>query len=110
MSDGDLKKLSTKELFESAGKKDELALEIVKEMGRLNAVGFANITNAYDPELITVGGTIALANPELILKPIKQFVNQYSLNRVPEVQITKLGEDAVLYGGLMLPKWFGKQP
>lgn len=105
VSGADLDRLSSKDLFESATKGDELALEIVREMGRLNAIGFANITNAYDPDLVTVGGAIALANPNSVLTPIKQLIDQYSLNRIPKIRITKLGEDVVLYGALAVPKY-----
>ncbi|MEM2901423.1 MAG: ROK family protein [Candidatus Bathyarchaeia archaeon] len=108
-SGGEWSKLSSRDLFDAAKKGDKLALEIVKEMGRLNAIGFANVTNAYDPELITVGGAIALANPELILKPIKQQIAQHTLNRIPKIQLTKLGEDVVLYGALALPKYLPRK-
>jgi len=47
---------------------DKGALELVEEVDRLNAIGFANVNTLYDPELITVGGSIALNNPELVLK------------------------------------------
>ncbi len=105
ISGGDLKKLSSRELLETAEKGDELSLEIVKEMGRLNAIGFSNITNAYDPELITVGGAIALEHPNLILNPIKRLVGQYSVNIIPNIMIIKLEEDVVFYGALALPNY-----
>jgi glucokinase len=103
-SRGNLNNLSSEDLMESAGRRDKLALEIVEEMGRLNAIGFANITNAYDPELITVGGAVALANPSLILKPIRRLIGQYSLNRIPRIRITRLGGEAVLRGALTLSR------
>lgn len=103
-SRGDLNKLSSEDLFTCARNGDKLALEMVEEMGRLNAIGFANVTNAYDPELITVGGAMALANSSLILKPIRRLIRQYSLNRIPAIRVTKLGEDIVLYGALLLEK------
>ncbi len=61
--------LSPKTLFELA-RGDKGTLELVDEVGRLNAIGFANVNTLYDPELITVGGSIALNSPELVLKPI----------------------------------------
>lgn len=96
--------MSSEDLFTCARNGDKLALEMVEEMGRLNAIGFANVTNAYDPELITVGGAMALANSSLILKPIRRLIRQYSLNRIPAIRVTKLGEDIVLYGALLLEK------
>jgi glucokinase len=103
-TDGDLNKLSSEILLRSAGKRDKLALEIVEEMGRLNTIGFANVINAYDPELITVGGAVALSNPDLILGPIRYLIGEYSLNRTPEIRMTELGEDIVLQGALALSR------
>jgi glucokinase len=94
------KKLTSKQLFDSAKKGDKLALEIVEEIGRLNAMGIANIINAYDPSLITLGGGLALNNEELILKPIKRWVGAYSRNRLPTIKLTPLKEKVVLYGAI----------
>ena len=97
---GDLTLLDSKMIFDEAKKGDQVSLEIVEEIGKINAVGFADIVNVFDPELITVGGSIALNNPQLILDPIKKGIYQYLINRKPEIQITPLGEDVVLYGAL----------
>lgn len=92
----DLSKLTTELLFNCARAGDKLALQLVEEIGKLNAIGFTNLINAYDPELITVGGGLALNNPKLILDSIKKYVEDYL--RVPEIKITPLGERIVLYG------------
>ena len=75
---------------------------MVAEIGRINAVGFANITNVFDPELITVGGSITLNNPRLVLDPIRDNIDKHLINRKPEIMVTPLGEDAVLIGALAL--------
>ncbi|MBS3735929.1 MAG: ROK family protein [Candidatus Bipolaricaulota bacterium] len=89
-----------RDLFEYAKGGDELALNIVEEIGRLNAIGFATVTEAYDPELITVGGGVALNNPELILEPIRKKITDHTQNEVPEIKITPLNEENVLYGAI----------
>lgn len=89
-----------KDLFDLAKEGDEVALELVQEMGRLNAIGFATVTEAYDPELITVGGGVALNNPDLVLNPIKEKISNYTQNEVPEILITPLDEDNVLSGAI----------
>lgn len=94
--------ITTEILFTAASEGDSLALWIVDKIGRINAIGFADIVNAYDPELITVGGSIALRNPVLVLKPIEENVDRHLINRKPEIKVTPLGEDAVLYGALAL--------
>jgi glucokinase len=104
MAGGKTEGITTELLFDAAQKGDQMALEIVSEIGRINAVGFANVVNAYDPELVTVGGSIALRNPELVLGPIIENIGGHLLNRMPEIMITPLGEDIVLYGALAMAR------
>lgn len=99
---GDAKAITTEMIFDAAKQGDDVALWIVDEVGKINAVGVADIVNAYDPELITVGGGVALNNPELIMKPIQRYVTRHVINRLPEIMITPLGGDIVLYGALAL--------
>lgn len=77
-----------------------MALQLVEEIGVLNAIGFANVINAYDPSLITVGGTVTLKNKKMILSPIKKHVKEYAINRVPKIMVTPLGEDIGVYGAV----------
>ena len=102
LAGGDLEGITTEVLFAAASEGDSLALWIVDKIGEVNAIGFADIVNAYDPELITVGGSIALKNPAPILKPIKENIDRHLINRKPKIRVTPLGEDAVLYGALVL--------
>jgi glucokinase len=97
---GDLSKLVAADLFDAAKKKDPVSVKLINEIGVLNAMGFATAINAYDPSLITVGGTVALKNKSAVLAPIRKHVKDYAINRVPEILITPLGEDVVLYGAV----------
>ncbi|MGQ9597317.1 MAG: ROK family protein [Thermoproteota archaeon] len=104
--ENDFSKITSELLFKAAKEKDNLALRIIEEIGRINAIGFSNIIDMYDPELITVGGSVALHNSELILKPIQEYLSKYAMNRLPEIRITTLGEDVVLYGALAATAFF----
>jgi glucokinase len=97
---GDLSKLTSEILFNVAKEGDKLSLQLVEELGVLNAIGFANVINAYDPSLITVGGTVTLENKRLVLSPIRKYVENYALNRVPKIMATPLGEDAGIFGAV----------
>ena len=99
---GDLDRLTAKILYDCAKAGDPLALELVDKIGILNSVGFACVVDAYDPSLITVGGSIALRNENLIIDPIRRGVKEHARNRVPEIKITPLGDDVVLYGALAM--------
>jgi glucokinase len=97
---GDLSKLTAADLFAAAKEVDSLSLRLVNEIGVLNAIGFANVINAYDPSLITVGGTVTLKNKKMVLSPIKKYVKDYAVNRVPKITVTPLADEAGLYGAV----------
>lgn len=96
--EGDFSRLDTKTFFTVAKEKDGLSLEIIDEIGRLNAIGFANVINVYDPSLITVGGKVVIMNRDLIIEPLKKHIKNHVVNRMPKITTTKLGEDICLYG------------
>ena len=102
LADGNPGGITAEILFEAAQSLDPTALTIVLKIGEVNANGFADIVNVFDPQLITVGGSVALENPDLILKPILENIDKHLINRRPDIMITPLGEDAVLYGALAL--------
>jgi glucokinase len=97
---GDSSKLTAADLFAAAKRADPLSIQLVNEIGVLNAMGFANVINAYDPSLITVGGTVTLKNRKMIMSPIRKHVKDYTINRVPKIRVTPLGEDAGTYGAV----------
>lgn len=98
--EGDFSKLSSKVLFDAAKAGDGLSIRFVEEIGKLNAIGFANVIDIYDPSLITIGGSVALENQELMINPIKKYVGDHARNRVSRIIITPLAEDAGLYGAI----------
>lgn len=87
-------------ILEEAKKGDRKALQLLDEVGRLNAIGFANVINSYDPELVLVGGALALAGGELILKPIRERVGEHAVNVLPQIELSRLGEEAGIYGAV----------
>ena len=99
---GNPKAITVKMIFDAAKQGDDHALMVVEEIGKVNAIGFADIVNAYDPELITVGGSIALNNSDLIMRPIEHYIAGHVINRLPCIMITPLGEDVILYGAMAL--------
>jgi glucokinase len=99
-TEGNVSTLSAACLFDAARNRDRLSVQLVEEIGVLNAVGFANVINLYDPSLITVGGSVTLNNKKAILSPIKAHMKDYAVNRLPQIKITPLGKDAGLYGAV----------
>ncbi|MEM3404236.1 MAG: ROK family protein [Nitrososphaeria archaeon] len=95
-----LETLTTKEVFDAAKKGDNFALTVIEKMGEINSIGISNIINAYDPELIILGGSVAFNNSELILRPIVEGIKEHTVNRIPDIKLTALGDDVGLYGAI----------
>ena len=100
--EADPSSLTSRDLFEAAGKGDRFALEVLEEVGRLNGVGFSALVQAYDPSLLTVGGSVALGNARWLLPPVRRWLRRESFNRPPRLLLTPLGERAGLYGAVAL--------
>jgi len=102
LSGGDPKQITAEILFKAAVNGDKVSRWIVERIGELNAIGFADLVNLFDPELITIGGSVALNNRELILEPIMKNIRKHTINRIPEICMTPLGDEVVLCGALAL--------
>lgn len=99
-SNGSLKGVTAKSVYDGAKMDDKLCMEIVESIGVLNAMGVASAINVYDPDLVTLGGAVTLNNVEHVLNPIKQHFKEYIVNREAEIAVTPLGDDIGLYGAL----------
>lgn len=87
---------TAKDVFAQANKRKPIILEFLDDLAKVNATAISNIIVAYDPELITIGGSVALNNPNFTINGINKYVNHYL--KLPKIQITKLGEDIGLLG------------
>lgn len=93
--------VTPRRVFEAAEAGDPLAVAVIDEAVRAAGIAFAGIANACDPDVVSVGGGVALAHPELLPR-IDAEMRRHLNVRPPHVQLTSLGEDAVLYGALVL--------
>lgn len=82
---------------------DKLAEEVFREAAHFGGIAFGNIANAYDPALISVGGALALENPDLLDLIDMEMKKHLNVNP-PKVHLTKLGYRAVEYGALSIAK------
>jgi glucokinase len=57
---------------------DADALAVYEEMGALLGVGITNLVNAFNPELVVIGGSVAAAG-ELLLAPARRVLVQRGL-------------------------------
>jgi len=94
---------TAKDVLDEVGE-DPLADLLVERIGRWNTIGVANVIQAFAPTYISVGGAVALNNPETILDPIRTHVSDRVFIDVPEIGVAETGEEAVLRGALLIAR------
>jgi glucokinase len=87
------------DVFESADD-DEFADHVIEQVAHWNALGVANVVQAFAPLVVYVGGAVALNNERLVVDPIRERLGDLVFNNVPDVQLTTLGDDVVLKGAI----------
>lgn len=89
---------SAKSLFRAYRDGEKAALQAIKKMQELNSIALINIVNLYNPEIITIGGGMALSNPEIIIEPLQNSVKGHTINPLPDIKKASLGERSVIEG------------
>jgi glucokinase len=95
------RRIEAKAVFDYARRGDGFAKFVLDESATVNAMAFANLVDLYDPSIISVGGGVALKNPDLVVSPIAARLARYAFNAPPNVVSTPLGEDAPLLGAIL---------
>lgn len=91
----DLADLSARTVFEAD---DPLAARVRGRLGTYNALGVAATVHAFDPAAVTLGGAIAVNNPDAVLEPVRERLPGLLAVETPAIRLASLGEDAVLKG------------
>ncbi|MEZ0318747.1 MAG: ATP-dependent glucokinase [Pyrobaculum sp.] len=66
------------------------------------AAGLATVAAAYDPELLIIGGSIALNNWDVISRELPKRLREYLGVREPEITQASFGDDEVAIGAAAL--------
>ena len=90
---------SAVDVFEAAGD-DVFADHVIDQLAHWNAMGIANVIHAYAPLVVSVGGAVALNNPERLLDPVREKLPEMVFINVPEIRLTELGDEVVVKGAL----------
>lgn len=95
--------LTTPALVDAAGA-DPLADRTLQRAAEANAIGLAGIIHAYDPERITVGGTLGRAAAPSLLEPaVEELPAHIVADGHPDIRVTTL-DDPVLEGALVIAR------
>lgn len=103
MIDGDLMKLEAKDIFDAAREGDAFSLDLVDYEAEYLALGIANILNIINPEVVVLGGGVALAG-DILLNPMKEKMVKYALPvTLEELKIVQgvLGNEAGIKGAVL---------
>jgi len=87
-----------KTVFEKYRNESSEAKKVIEKMKRVNADGFANIVNLYNPDKIVVGGAVALNHEDIVVGGLEEEVDVRTVNTCPEIEVCGLGEKSVLHG------------
>ena len=85
-------------VFAAARRGDPLGRTVVEEVARRIAAHIAPIAAVADPALVVLGGGLG-ANGDLLLTPVRRLLAEW-IPYPPRVEISSLGEAAVLMGAL----------
>jgi glucokinase len=95
------KRPGPRELAAAARQGDEEAELLIARIVQYLGIGIANLANLLNPEVIILGGGVMLGLRDLLLQPVREYVQRhaFALNREDLIiDCTALGDDIVLYG------------
>lgn len=99
-------KLDAEAVYRAAAAGDRLCQQLVEETAHYNAIGFAVLTDLFDPQKIFVGGSLtksgSLTFNGISGLPMRERVALHSLNEPPPIEVTALGDEVGLYGALVV--------
>jgi predicted NBD/HSP70 family sugar kinase len=87
-----------RDIFTAARDGDPVAREVVDQAARRIAAHIAPIAAVADPALVVLGGGLG-TNGDLLLEPVRALLSEW-VPYPPRVEISSLGEAAVLMGAL----------
>jgi len=96
----DMKKIEPSLVCEAAKKGDRLAKNIIEEMVRFLSIAIINLVLIINPQIIILGGDICNLKhvDELFVRPIINYVKQSVPFKIPNIELSALGEDAGIIG------------
>lgn len=101
MVHGEIEQITTEKIDVAARGGDPLALDIISKAATYLGIGMVNLVNAFNPEMIIVGGGVAKMG-ELLLEPARQVVRERAFKLASgavRIVPAQLGDDAGVLGG-----------
>ncbi|MCL6527805.1 MAG: ROK family protein [Thermaceae bacterium] len=94
--------VTTRELFARFEAKDPRAARIVLQAAHYAGIGLASLVKAFDPEVIVLGGGVALNAGPAYLEEVQRSYQRYMEGWIaPPIYMAKLGSEAGLLGAAL---------
>ena len=84
---------------------DILAIETVEELGTNLGKGLAGLINIFNPQLVVIGGKVAIAAGDYLMLPIRTAIKRHVLNIANQdtsIKLTQLKQKAAPIGAALL--------
>ena len=97
----EIEQITTEKIDMAAREGDSLALQVISKAATYLGIGMVNLVNAFNPEMIIVGGGVAKMG-ELLLEPARQVVRERTFklaSGVVRIVPAQLGDDGGVLGG-----------
>ncbi|MDX1283672.1 MAG: ROK family protein, partial [Draconibacterium sp.] len=96
----DLDKIDISIVIQAANSGDQFAISLFSEVGKWLGRGIAYLIQIFNPELIIIGGQVAVAS-QFILAPIQQAIHTFSnrdISNDTKIKFSELGSKAGTMG------------
>lgn len=96
----DLNKIDISTVIQAANSGDQFAISLFSEVGKWLGRGMAYLIQIFNPELIIIGGQVAVAS-QFILAPIQQAIHTFSnrdISNETQILFSELGTKAGTMG------------
>jgi glucokinase len=104
MVNNDVSRITAEIVSKACRRGDPLARMIMEETAELLGISIANYINIINPEMVIIGGGVALAS-DLLLEPLRKVVKERTLKTASEkvnIVLAKLGDKAGVIGAATL--------
>jgi glucokinase len=102
---GDLSQISGATVGKAAQAGDPLALEIVREGGRMVGLGLVSLLHLFNPEIVVIGGGVSNLG-DLLFVPMREAIQEYCIDRAYwtdlHIERAALGENVSIFGAAAL--------
>lgn len=99
-------KITINDIYNAIREEDMLAIEAVQKVGDNLGRGIAGLINLFNPELVIIGGKMAVTGDYLML-PVQTAIKKHAHNLVVKdttVRITRLGNKAAPTGAALIAR------